>query len=218
MFEPKKVFELVPEGIYDARLIWILDLGTHQDIFDGVTRYKRSLYLGWELIGTAMTDGRPFMVGKEYTITNGKYGPYIAKTSNLFKLLRAWQKWDEKQAGRVSSLGGLLAVMAPASISVAHEPNKKDATKTNVILEMIKAAKKDPAPAVNLPMSYEVGEDFPEHLPDWVKKKVQTCCENTGGIPKTEAQEDEPGEPPVGERHTDPYQLPDDMTDNDIPF
>jgi hypothetical protein len=197
MFEPKKKFELVPEGTYDARLMWLIDLGTHEDVYEGVTRYPHQLYFGWELIGTSTEDGRPFMVGRIYNITNGRFGPYIAKTSNLYKMLRVWQKWDDKQASRLSSLGKLIKEGAAASITLAHEPSKKDPDKINVILETIKGCKKDPSSATNPQISYQVGNDIPEALPDWIKTKVKACLENNGGIPEREHNSDsDGGEPP----------------------
>jgi hypothetical protein len=211
MFEPRKKFELVHEGTYDARLIWLLDLGTHEDTYDGVASQKHKMYVGFELIGTKMEDGRPFMVGKSYTITNGNYGPYIAKTSNLSKMLRNWQKADEKTASKMTYLGGLALSQAAASITIVHEPNKKDPTRINIVLETIKAPKKTPPAAENAVLMYEVGQPFPERMPEWARKEVESCYENNGGVPaRTPVDEMASYTPPPPRKAAE--------IDDDIPF
>ncbi len=184
-FEPQP---LVAEGMHTGRLYSIIDLGTHLDTFQGVSSEKHKIRLTWEL-EPKMEDGRPFVIGKDYTITRGQWGPYIAKTSALFDLLKNWMKWGEKQI-KLGKLGKLIG--EPALITINHEKGKADPTKTYAtlgpVLPLMKGMKaEDP---INPPLVYELGGDNLAELPQWIQDKIGKCLEWNGGVsawkPKSE--------------------------------
>lgn len=184
------VRELIPEGKYGCRLFMVVDYGTHPATWEGVVKDKHEIYLAWELIGQKMADGRPFIIGKRYTVTNGSYGPYLAKTSNLHKVLRTWLDLNEKEAARVgnlteqykfwkSLLGGV-----PASITIGQEKDRKDDTKWYNMIESIKPYKgAELGDIENKPVFYILGkskdnpgEDWDKLWP-WQQKIVESCNE-----------------------------------------
>lgn len=178
--------ELIPEGKYPAILYSVIDMGTHKDTYEGVERLKHEIQLTWELVGSAMSDGRPFVISKTYTLTNGKFGPYFAKTSNIFKMLRAWTGKDEKTCSNVRIMGELVREQFPATITIEQVRGKKDATKTYSIIESIKPYKgKEKVQATNQPYFFSVGDD-PSALPTWQEARVKECLEMNGGLPKLE--------------------------------
>lgn len=72
-------FEVAPEGVHDGVCI---------DIVEGIRRAtpwgeKDKIRIVWELPEVLQTDGRPFIVMKEYT-------PSIAEKSNLYRDLKGW--------------------------------------------------------------------------------------------------------------------------------
>jgi hypothetical protein len=198
---PVKVFELPPEGKHKARLIWAIDTGTHKDAYEGVETLRHKIYLGWELVETKMEDSRPFMVGAYYTISNGTYGPYIAKTSNTSKVLRKWQDWDEQQASKMINLMQLACDQAPAYITVSVEPTKKDPAKLKYLIDSIKPCKDPVPPAANDSLVYLLNKHSDKALalvPDWLKGKegdhperrtIAHCLENNGGVPARQKDE-----------------------------
>lgn len=197
-----KPIELIPEGRYTGILYSVVDLGTHKDTYEGVERLKHEVHLTWELVGTEMSDGRPFAASRTYTITNGKFGPYMAKTSNIFKMLRAWTGRDEKVCSNVRILGELVKDQVPASITIELVQGKKDASKTYAIIESIKPYKlKDKPSRANEAFFFSVGQDT-SALPAWQSNRVAECLELNGGLP---AREDAP-------------QAPAATTDEDFPF
>ena len=212
IFEEDKKFEPAPEGAQPARLVWLVDLGTHPDTYEGVTRYKHGIYLGFELVGTHMEDGRPFLLGKTYNATNGLYGPYAAKTSNLCAMLKKWQGCDDKTASKLNFIGKLAKIGAPAIVTVEHTPKRTDPTKINVNIESIKAykGKETLLEPVNPVMIYSLGMDYPETMPQWMKLQIESCCEFNGGIPERERSEEPLPEPPPNG--------PSKAFDDDIPF
>ncbi len=204
----KKMHELIPEGVYSARVYMIADMGTHMSMWEGEEKPKHTVYIGFELIGTKMSDERPFVVSKQFTLSNGKYGVYIAKSSNLHKLLKSWLKWEEKHAQYVRNIPEIMG--AAASITIGQEPSKKDASKMKNTIEGIRAYKGiELAPAQNEqiifslgPHADDPGEDFQKLYP-WMQREILGCLEFNGGVP--EREDDVPKEVA-------------DPGDSDIPF
>jgi len=42
-------YQLAPEGIHEARCVWVIDLGTQQSDFDGSSKHLRKVRISWEL-------------------------------------------------------------------------------------------------------------------------------------------------------------------------
>ena len=185
MFNNDRKRELIPIGKHTGLLFALIDLGTHEDTFQGVTKLKHELYIGFELPDVLMSDGRPFMWGKTFNITNGKFGPYLAKTSNLYKFLKTWTGQEEP---KLQMLGKLIG--HPATISIDHEEDKKEKGKYHAVAESVKPFKGEDKPtAINAPIIYELGEpgsEIPANVFEWCKKKIVACKEWNGGVPKPE--------------------------------
>jgi hypothetical protein len=71
MFLPKNEggnFELVPAGTFIGRCYRFIDLGSHEQKFQGESKgLKRLVMIGFELPTETMEDGRPFSIHKRYT-------------------------------------------------------------------------------------------------------------------------------------------------------
>jgi hypothetical protein len=84
-------FKPVPAGMHLARCYRIIDMGTQETSFEGVTDYKRKLKFVWEVHGEE-EDGtplkteknEPFIITKDYTNTWGEKG-------TLRKDLQSWR-------------------------------------------------------------------------------------------------------------------------------
>ena len=179
-FEPKPC---PPEGMHPARLYSIVDLGTHEDTYQGVSTLKHKVCLTWELYTEPMMDdGRPYVIGKEYTITAGKFGPYIAKTSALYDTIKTWMKWDEKDI-KIGKLGKLIG--QTALITVNHEKGKTDPTKVyskmGPVLPLMKGM--TCPDQINPSIVYELNGDGFDALPEWQQFKIKKCKELNGGVP-----------------------------------
>ncbi len=60
-------FELPPAGFHPATLIALIDLGTHDDEYNGKINTFRKIYVVWELANEHDSEGKPFLVGQDYT-------------------------------------------------------------------------------------------------------------------------------------------------------
>lgn len=66
-------YEMAPAGTHPAVLVGLIDLGTHTETFQGqAPKDAQKLYLIWELTSEHDSQGRPFLVGQEYTYSLGK--------------------------------------------------------------------------------------------------------------------------------------------------
>ena len=190
--KPEKQYEICPEGKHTGIPFTIVDCGSVHDSFQGVEKIKHQIYLGWEFPEVLMSDGRPFMYGNFYNVTNGEYGMYFAKTSNINKMLRTWTGLDEKACSKPGLLGKLVKDQTPCTITIAHEPSRKDPNKMYAVAESIKPFKGKNAPArINEPLIYQLGGENLAAVPEWLQKKIEACLENNGGIPPK--QKDAPG-------------------------
>lgn len=186
--------EIIPEGKYTAIPYLAVDCGTRQDTYQGETKLKREIYVAWELVDTAMADGRPFVIGNFYTITSGKFGPYFAKTSNANKMLRGWTGMDEKACSKPHLIGRLIADQTPCLLTVGEQQGRKDPSKIYSIIESIKPHKgAKHKNRHNDPVLYALADGpVPESVPAWLRSRISECIENTTAHQEAELSEDIP--------------------------
>lgn len=191
---------LAPEGKHTAILYLIADLGHHKETFEGDESIKHKIYLSWELVGTKMEDGRPFVIGNDFTVSPSKFHEgdyYFAKTSNIYKIIKSWSN-QEKVRTDPGMLVELLDTAYPATINVEHQTSRRDPEKTYSIIASIKPFKGTGKPVrVNEPVNHiapKTQESFGK-LPDWIKKKIGASLELNGGVPKQVYKEDRLGNP-----------------------
>ncbi len=81
-------FQLPPSGLHPAVVIGVIDLGTHENSYRGEKKSdKRSYFIVWELAGSKNNEGKPFVVGEDFTDSLGK-------KSNWRAFLVAWRGKD----------------------------------------------------------------------------------------------------------------------------
>ena len=184
---PLKPRVLIPEDKYPAVLYLAADLGHQHDSFNGKDEVSHKIYLAWELVGTKMEDGRPFVIGDKYTVSASKFGGwYVAKTSNTYKMLKSWLNTSNPEDSKKIFID-LLVDQYPCVIDVAQQASRKDPTKFYNTIESIKPYKgKDKLARVNEPVdAIDFFKKNTDKLPDWIKRMVDASLEVTGEpIPK----------------------------------
>jgi hypothetical protein len=81
----QKQFEKAPTGTHIATCYQVIDLGSQiSDYGKGETKINRKVRLTWELPHATMTDGKPFSIGKDYTLSSNE-------KSNLVSDINAWR-------------------------------------------------------------------------------------------------------------------------------
>lgn len=178
-----------PAGMHPARLVSVVDLGSHDSTWEGVTRTNRMFHLAWELVGTDSGDGKPFIVSKSYKASAGQWGPYFAKTSGAFKMLKAWLGWDDKKASKVKSLPTALG--QGAIVQVIHKASQ-DGSKTwaNIANVMPPMPQMPVGEAVTEPLLWSIDGGDLDKLPAFLAKKARESYELQGkAIPTREVRD-----------------------------
>ena len=88
-------FELTPDGTFPARCYRFIDMGSHEQTFQGESKgLKRLVMITFELPTELMKDGRPFSIGKRYTWS-------MHEKATLRKDLEAWrgQRFQQSDFG-----------------------------------------------------------------------------------------------------------------------
>ena len=78
-------YESLPVGQYKAACYRIVDVGTHNETYEGETSKRHSVFIYWETPENQMTDGKPFSIMKQYTLS-------LNEKSALFRDLCSWRK------------------------------------------------------------------------------------------------------------------------------
>lgn len=169
-----KEFEACPEGNHVACCYAIIDLGTHEESYEGqAPRAKRKVFIQWEVSSESRQDGTAFRIGKFYALSSHE-------KSNFRKDLESWRgrKFSEEDFGNFK-LKNLLA--KPCMLNVVQS-EKDGKTKSN-IASIASMPKGMPAPTLSEPMlfvSLEPDEFDPaayERVPEFLREDVMKSPE-----------------------------------------
>ena len=111
-------FERCPAGNHLAVCYEIIDLGTQEATYKGETKKQRKIWLGWETPHEQMEDGRPFVIGRRYTLSSHE-------KSTLRKDLESWRgkPFKDEEFGE----GGFAiesVIGAACFLNVVHNENE----------------------------------------------------------------------------------------------
>lgn len=106
-------YDLCPAGNHGGVLVAIVDLGTHEDSYQGKIRDSHNVVLAWELPGVKKPDGRPFVLAKQYGLS-------FTIRSNLRIMVETWRgrAFDDNEEFDVTKLLGKKCL-----VNVGHKPN-----------------------------------------------------------------------------------------------
>lgn len=175
--------ELIPTGLHEAILIWIVDLG-QQDTPWG---YKQQVMFTFELCKQLIKiEGEGF---KPKVISTRPLTPFITPESNLGKLLMGW---FGKLPDEVLDLRKLVG--QHCMVNVVHNDGNDGNTYANIgsIAPATKECKK--IEQFHDSIVFEFGKDqLPEILPEWIRNKVMQSKDwNEQGQQNEGPERDEP--------------------------
>ena len=167
-------FEPAPEGVFPARCIWVVDLGTQ--VSDGMFGHseKHQMYVNWELVDETANNGQPMTIGAFFTVSLNPKG-------NLRPTLESWRGRaftpEELKGFDIAKL-----INAPCLISVKHQP-KADGSGIRAQVSGVMAPMKGQVIGPAREPSILIDLDAPdapakvEALPDWLKAKIASTAE-----------------------------------------
>lgn len=222
------VFERTPAGTFIARCYRFLDLGSHEQTYQGESKgMKRLVMIGFELPTELMTEGewagKPFTISKRYTWSTHE-------KANMRKDLESWRgaKFNDSDFGPGGfDVRRLLGV--PATLNIVHSENGE---KTYANIASIGKAMKgiEVPPAVNSPVYFSlepsrfdgnVFDGLSDKLKDFIRETPEYRALTNGGsngYAKSKGYDQSPLDEKreaAGQREFAP--IDDDLND-DIPF
>lgn len=202
-------FQQVKPGMYVARCVSMIELGTIEEEYKGVKKKQRKVIIRWELptektVFNPERGEEPFSVAKTYTIS-------MHPDSNLRKDLESWRGvgFTEEQA-EAFDITALLGV--PCMLNIIQKPSKSNPGRHYTTISSInKVIKGMEVPAQINPTKMLSFNNFNwelfESLSDYTKDKIKSSEE-------FQAMQ-EPGLVPDRETGVDEFNnLPDDIHDD----
>jgi hypothetical protein len=115
-------WEIPDPGLHPATVIALVDLGTHDNEYQGkATDPKRILFVVWEL-ATRDTDGNPFIVGEGFTDS-------LHKKANWRKLLAGWRGRDFSEGEEFDPVN---IINVKCLVTIAHGISGKNKKYTHI--------------------------------------------------------------------------------------
>lgn len=201
-----KEYKPCPPGTHLGSCFQVVDIGTNSGEWMGKMRNRRCVRLVFEVSEELMESGKPFSLGRKYTLS-------LNKKAVLRAHLESWRgrpfTEQELLGFDISSLLGV-----PCLITVTNEPSKDDPSRMYASIQnisgLVKGMKK--VPLVNQLLCYSVsqGRSHPtfSQLPEWLQKECEGCLE-WQSAPATMETVPQP---------SDVDDLPDDDPSSSIPF
>lgn len=162
-------FEKAPEGVHFAVCVGVWDIGTQpSDLY----KPARKVVLCWELVGETAADGKPFTISQSFTMS-------LHEKSTLRPKIEAWRgKVITDAEAQKFDLATLLG--RPCQLQVTHkESNGKTYANVTSIMAIPKGV---PPMQAKTPLSeytITMGENFPDPMPEYFRKKVRESHEFT---------------------------------------
>jgi len=211
-------FEQAPQGMHNATCFRLVDVGTHDETYEGDTKKRHSIFIYWELNDAKMEDGQPFSIMKQYTLS-------LNEKSALYKDLCAWRKkqfTDEELKG--FDLTSILGVTCDLDIG----ETKTGKSKVVNVYSPDGGAKKQPT--VNEQVAFDIDEYVAGNsdmntlwvdLPSWVQSKIDESFE-VKAKDTARNQQRESGDfeslKSLNEKEDKPFPSDDELKEDDLPF
>lgn len=117
-------FPVLSAGSHIARCYAVIDLGTHEKVWQGEAKKERQLRVIWEVPGERMNDGRPMAISRTYKAS-------LNEKARLRKDIEAWRNKKLTEA-EVDNFDITMLLGKPAMIGVVHTEGKDGGTYAGV--------------------------------------------------------------------------------------
>jgi len=108
-------YELCPAGNHLAVCNRLIDLGTQKVDYEGQVKMQRKIFIGWVIPAETTEDGRPFGIGKRYTLS-------MHEKSAMRKDLESWRgkKFTAEELGPQGTFNLENLIGKACFLSVVH--------------------------------------------------------------------------------------------------
>lgn len=194
-------FTLSPPGTHAARCVSIIDLGTHDNEWQGKVSKKHDMFVMWELPNemNEFTDKDGNEVTAPFTVS-AFYTASLSEKANLRKILESWRGrafTDEELQG----FDPKKVLGQPCMLTVIHKPKQNSSDMKTVVAAVSPMPKGMDVPAAHHDLTYFSIDDFTQEdldkVSDGLKNKIMQSDEylamqNAGSLPNAVPQESNP--------------------------
>jgi hypothetical protein len=157
-------FEIAPSGLHQATVIGLIDLGTQSNTYQGKTEKARKIYVCWELATEFNKEGKPFVVGQEYTWSlNGDKAKW--------KLML--EGWRGRKFTEGEEFDPIVLLGQPCNVTLTEgetQAKKRKFVKVTAVAGLMKGQKAGPTvnPAFAWHLSTWGDATIDPPIPEWV--------------------------------------------------
>ncbi len=177
---PKKEFIPAPTGTHVVRLVQMIDLGNQE--FKG--KITHNVYLGFELPGEQMENGKPFTVGKEVKLSLGNYN---GKDSTLRQIATALKGGKLTEADLADLATNVFEIVGKTGLAnICHKTSAKGNVRADLV-SIVPLPKGMPIPESTTETTvFKIGDTDAaviERIPNFLKRKMRIGVgEDTDGL------------------------------------
>lgn len=172
-----KKFEIIPAGSYPARCYSMIELGTNEETYQGVSKMVNKVRITWELPTETMIfkeerGPEPRVISKEFTLS-------MHEKANLRAFLENWRgkSFTEKEA-EAFDVTNLLGV--PCLLSITHKAATNGNTYANISSVSLLPKGMECPEMINerQELSFDdFNQELFDQLPDFIKEKISMSDE-----------------------------------------
>ncbi len=172
-----KKFEIIPAGSYPARCYSMIELGTNEETYQGVSKMVNKVRITWELPTETMVfkeerGPEPRVISKEFTLS-------MHEKANLRAFLENWRgkSFTEKEA-EAFDVTNLLGV--PCLLSITHKAATNGNTYANISSVSLLPKGMECPEMINerQELSFDdFNQELFDQLPDFIKEKISMSDE-----------------------------------------
>ncbi len=172
-----KKFEIIPAGSYPARCYSMIEMGTNEETYQGVSKMVNKVRITWELPTETMVfkeerGPEPRVISKEFTLS-------MHEKANLRAFLENWRgkSFTEKEA-EAFDVTNLLGV--PCLLSITHKAATNGNTYANISSVSLLPKGMECPEMINerQELSFDdFNQELFDQLPDFIKEKISMSDE-----------------------------------------
>lgn len=171
-----KDFKPCPQGVHQAVLFAIYDLGTQTSHFQGKVKQAHKILFIWELPHELREDGKPYTISRRYSKS-------MDSRSSLRKDVEAWlgKTFTDEE---IDLFDPTSLIGKNCQLQVLHE-RIEDRTYSNIVSIMALSKGMQVVKPTKEKIVYNIEDPIPADTPEWIKKLILASAEYAD-VPKEE--------------------------------
>lgn len=157
-------FEIPEPDTHHGILVGIIDLGTHENEYQGKVTQRRTCMMLWELSETRKTDGSPFLASKIFTLSSHSESA----------LVKTYERWHRQAFNPDDQFDPQVGLGQPWAIPITHKQVTKDGKPRAYAIVgdpgPVRRGTEVPPATTCQPFTFFIGGELPVPRFDWLPR------------------------------------------------